>query len=95
MLSPADRSIGLLTRYVFSLARYDRDYDVRARGRTLGALLAGDAQPAGKPAGGKAKKATTSAERPAPKTAPSGVEAAKKALQSKAMGARKAVKAGA
>ena len=41
VLSPADRSIGLLTRYVFSLARYDRDYDVRDRGRILGALLAG------------------------------------------------------
>ena len=41
MLSPADRTIVLLARYVFSLARYDRDYDVRDRGRMLGALLAG------------------------------------------------------
>lgn len=31
----------LLTRYVFSMARYDRDYDVRDRARMLGSLLAG------------------------------------------------------
>ncbi|TFK82840.1 hypothetical protein K466DRAFT_603355 [Polyporus arcularius HHB13444] len=41
VLSPADRTIGLLNRYVFSLARYDLNYDVRDRGRMLGALLAG------------------------------------------------------
>lgn len=33
--------IGLLTRYVFSLARYDSSYDVRDRARFLGALLIG------------------------------------------------------
>lgn len=33
--------IGLLTRYVFSLARYDNSYDVRDRARFLGALLIG------------------------------------------------------
>ncbi|TBU27074.1 adaptin N terminal region-domain-containing protein [Dichomitus squalens] len=41
VLSPADRTIGLLNRYVFSLARYDLNYDVRDRGRMLSALLAG------------------------------------------------------
>lgn len=41
VLSPADRTIGLLTRYVLSLARYDQNFDVRDRARMLGALLAG------------------------------------------------------
>ncbi|KAF8905058.1 adaptin N terminal region-domain-containing protein [Gymnopilus junonius] len=41
VLSPADRTIGLLTSYVFSLARYDANYDVRDRGRMLSSLLAG------------------------------------------------------
>ena len=41
VLSPADHTVSLLTRYVFALARYDHDYDVRDRGRMLGALLAG------------------------------------------------------
>lgn len=41
VLSPADRTIGLLNRYVFSLARYDLNYDVRDRGRMLRALLVG------------------------------------------------------
>ncbi|KAH9902562.1 adaptin N terminal region-domain-containing protein [Cubamyces lactineus] len=41
VLNPSDRTIGLLNRYIFSLARYDLDYDVRDRGRTLSALLAG------------------------------------------------------
>ena len=41
VLSPSDHTIGLLNRYVFSLARYDLNYDVRDRGRMLGALLAG------------------------------------------------------
>lgn len=41
VLSPADRTIGLLNRYVFSLARYDLNYDVRDRGRMLSALLVG------------------------------------------------------
>ena len=41
VLSPADRTIGLLNRYVFSLARYDLNYDLRDRGRMLSALLVG------------------------------------------------------
>ncbi|KAH9945480.1 adaptin N terminal region-domain-containing protein [Epithele typhae] len=41
VLSPAARPVLLLARYVFSLARYDTDYDVRDRGRALSALLAG------------------------------------------------------
>ena len=41
VLAPSDRTIGLLNRYVFSLARYDLNYDVRDRGRMLSALLAG------------------------------------------------------
>ena len=41
VLSPADRTLTLLARYVLTLARYDLDYDVRDRARTLGALLAG------------------------------------------------------
>lgn len=41
VLSPAHRTLGLVSRYVFSLARYDMDYDVRDRARTLGSLLAG------------------------------------------------------
>lgn len=62
----------------------------------VGALLAGGAQPAVKPAGGKApRKAAPPAERAAPRKAAGGVEAAKKVLQSRAMGARKAAKAGA
>ncbi|KAA1467419.1 hypothetical protein DENSPDRAFT_862985 [Dentipellis sp. KUC8613] len=41
VLSPAHRTLGQLTRYVFQLARYDRNYDVRDRARMLGALLGG------------------------------------------------------
>jgi len=41
MLCPSDRTLGLLTRYVFSLARYDFNFDVRDRGRMLGSLLNG------------------------------------------------------
>ncbi|KAI0366314.1 hypothetical protein BV20DRAFT_972039 [Pilatotrama ljubarskyi] len=41
VLCPTDRTIGLLNRYVFELARYDLNYDVRDRARTLRALLAG------------------------------------------------------
>jgi AP-3 complex subunit beta len=40
-LAPDDHTIGLLSRYVFSLARYDQDYDVRDRARMLTTLLAG------------------------------------------------------
>ncbi len=41
VLSPTDRTINLLCQYVFSLARYDKNYDVRDRGRTLSSLLVG------------------------------------------------------
>ncbi len=41
VLSPADRTVGLLNQYVLSLARYDLNYDVRDRGRMLSALLMG------------------------------------------------------
>lgn len=40
-LCPASKQIGLLNQYVFSLARYDEDWDVRDRGRFLNALLKG------------------------------------------------------
>jgi AP-3 complex subunit beta len=40
VLAPADHILGLLGQYVFSMARYDLDYDVRDRARTLSALLA-------------------------------------------------------
>ncbi|KAF9472124.1 hypothetical protein BDN70DRAFT_887352 [Pholiota conissans] len=41
VLSPADRTINLLCQYVFSMARYDTNYDVRDRGRMLSSLLGG------------------------------------------------------
>jgi AP-3 complex subunit beta len=41
VLSPADRTLGLLSQYVFTLARYDENYDIRDRGRMLSSLLAG------------------------------------------------------
>lgn len=41
VLSPEDRTLTLLARYVFALARYDADYDVRDRARTLISLLTG------------------------------------------------------
>ncbi|KAI0701216.1 adaptin N terminal region-domain-containing protein [Cytidiella melzeri] len=41
VLCPSDRTLGLLTRYVLSLARYDPNFDVRDRGRMLGSLLNG------------------------------------------------------
>ncbi|GJE85585.1 adaptin N terminal region-domain-containing protein [Phanerochaete sordida] len=41
VLSPADRTLILLNRYVLSLARYDMNFDVRDRARMLGALLVG------------------------------------------------------
>jgi hypothetical protein len=41
VLNPTHRVLSLLSRYVFSLARYDMDYDVRDRARTLGSLLSG------------------------------------------------------
>lgn len=41
VLNSVDARLGMLCRYVFSLARYDLNYDVRDRGRILGGLLAG------------------------------------------------------
>ncbi|KAJ3781899.1 adaptin N terminal region-domain-containing protein [Lentinula aff. detonsa] len=41
VLSPADQTLALLNRYVFSLARYDLNFDVRDRARMLSSLLAG------------------------------------------------------
>lgn len=41
VLSPASRPLQLLCHYVFSLARYDINYDVRDRTRMLVSLLAG------------------------------------------------------
>ena len=41
VLSPANRTLIQLTKYVFALARYDQNYDVRDRGRMLQQLLAG------------------------------------------------------
>lgn len=40
VLSPDSRPLRLLSRYVFSLARYDTNYDVRDRTRMLVSLLA-------------------------------------------------------
>lgn len=41
VLSPANGTLIQLTKYVFALARFDRNYDVRDRGRMLQQLLAG------------------------------------------------------
>ncbi|KAG8863143.1 AP-3 complex subunit beta [Tulasnella sp. 330] len=41
VVASADKTIQLLARYVFSLARYDSDYDVRDKGRFLTSLLRG------------------------------------------------------
>lgn len=41
VLCPSDRTLGLLTRYIMSLARYDLNFDVRDRSRMLGSLLQG------------------------------------------------------
>lgn len=41
MVASADKTIQLLARYVFSLARYDLDYDLRDKGRFLTSLLRG------------------------------------------------------
>ncbi|KAF9234612.1 adaptin N terminal region-domain-containing protein [Melanogaster broomeanus] len=41
LLCPMDQTLGLLSRYVFSLGKYDLDYDVRDRTRMLTSLLAG------------------------------------------------------
>lgn len=41
VLAPESQPLILLSRYVFSLARYDTNYDVRDRARMLVNLLAG------------------------------------------------------
>ena len=41
VLAPMHSTIILLARYVFMLARYDVNYDVRDRGRVLSALILG------------------------------------------------------
>ncbi|EGN98995.1 hypothetical protein SERLA73DRAFT_168569 [Serpula lacrymans var. lacrymans S7.3] len=41
VMCPTDRTLGLLCHYVFSVARFDIDYDVRDRTRMLASLLAG------------------------------------------------------
>jgi AP-3 complex subunit beta len=41
VLSPDDVRIGKLVKYVFAQARYDRDWDVRDRGRMLSSLVVG------------------------------------------------------
>lgn len=41
VLNPTHHVLSLLARYVFSLARYDLDYDVRDRARTISSLLTG------------------------------------------------------
>ncbi|KAG6900585.1 hypothetical protein C0993_008303 [Termitomyces sp. T159_Od127] len=41
VLSPNDRILTLLSQYVFNLARYDANYDVRDRARMVSSLLAG------------------------------------------------------
>jgi AP-3 complex subunit beta len=41
VLSPANGTLIQLAKYVFALARYDRNYDVRDRGRMLQQLLVG------------------------------------------------------
>ncbi|KDQ53109.1 hypothetical protein JAAARDRAFT_137465 [Jaapia argillacea MUCL 33604] len=41
VLNPSDRTLTLLARYVFSLARYDLNYDIRDRARMLSSLLGG------------------------------------------------------
>ena len=41
VLSPSDRTLILLNRYILSLARYDLNFDVRDRARMIGSLLNG------------------------------------------------------
>lgn len=41
LLSPENHTLTLLTRYIFSLSKYDPNYDVRDRARMLSSLLAG------------------------------------------------------
>lgn len=41
VLSPNNQTLALLAQYVFSLARYDANYDVRDRAKMISSLLAG------------------------------------------------------
>lgn len=41
VLTPSNPQLTLLQQYLFNLARYDQDYDVRDRGRYLAALVRG------------------------------------------------------
>ncbi|KAG5637426.1 hypothetical protein H0H81_004633 [Sphagnurus paluster] len=41
VLNPNDSTLTLLSQYIFSLARYDLNYDVRDRARMISSLLAG------------------------------------------------------
>ncbi|KAF5391397.1 hypothetical protein D9757_002040 [Collybiopsis confluens] len=41
VLDPVNHTLGLLNQYIFSLARYDLNYDVRDRARMLSSLLTG------------------------------------------------------
>ncbi len=41
VLCPVDQTLGLLNQYIFLLARYDANYDVRDRARMLSSLLSG------------------------------------------------------
>lgn len=41
ILAPDDQTLVLLNQYVFAMARYDSDYDVRDRCRMLSSLLSG------------------------------------------------------
>lgn len=45
VLNPAEQTLGLIARYIFSLARYDLNYDVRDRARVLSSLLTGVGSP--------------------------------------------------
>jgi AP-3 complex subunit beta len=41
VLNPANNTLQLLGRYALTLARYDQDYDVRDRARSIATLLMG------------------------------------------------------
>ncbi|KAJ3565057.1 hypothetical protein NP233_g7882 [Leucocoprinus birnbaumii] len=41
VISPGDRTLTLLSHYVFSLARYDTSYDVRDRAKMIASLMSG------------------------------------------------------
>jgi AP-3 complex subunit beta len=53
VLSPMNRTLELLSRYVLSLARYDLNYDVRDHARMMTSLLAGVFQSIDRDEGGE------------------------------------------